>query len=170
MTGDVTEKKLPPNENISPSNLRNICDEFYKRPFPIGTFNPPPKDEYLKRVCDEKCSKCPFFAWPMPGPAGRNGRDGRDGINGQDGNTPYIGKNGNWFINEVDLGISAKGSPGPQGIPGPAGPQGLQGPQGDPGFELRPATEDEYLELTDEQKRDHTVLWVIYPDDFFENI
>jgi len=166
--GDVAEKTLPKDSENSQNNSRNHCDGFNKRPFPTGIFNPPPKEEYLKRACNEKCSKCPFFAWPIPGPPGRNGRDGRDGSAGQDGSTPYIGANGNWFINGVDLGTSAQGVPGPRGRQGSQGPQGIQGPQGDPGIEIRPTIVDDYLELSDEEKRDNTVLWIIYPDDFFE--
>lgn len=51
------------------------------------------------------------------------GEDGKDGNNGQDGHTPVIviGTNGNWYIDNVDTGISAQG------------PQGEQGPQGNPG-------------------------------------
>lgn len=55
---------------------------------------------------------------------------------------PSIGENGNWFIGDVDSGISAKGVPGTtgpegpqgeQGEAGPVGPQGIQGPKGDTG-------------------------------------
>ncbi|QIO09257.1 BapA/Bap/LapF family prefix-like domain-containing protein [Acinetobacter lanii] len=40
---------------------------------------------------------------------------GQDGINGQDGLTPYIGANGNWFIGNKDTGIKAQGNEGEQG-------------------------------------------------------
>jgi hypothetical protein len=65
--------------------------------------------------------------------------------NGTANAIPSIGENGNWFIGDVDTGISAKGIPGdvgpmgPAGDPGeagpmgPTGPQGLQGPKGDTG-------------------------------------
>ena len=70
---------------------------------------------------------------------GKNGADGADGENGKDGtpgsngDTPYIGENGNWFIGNVDTGINShgdkgdkgdKGDEGVQGIPGAIGPQG----------------------------------------------
>ncbi|MDR2090647.1 MAG: hypothetical protein LBP62_03230 [Clostridiales bacterium] len=35
------------------------------------------------------------------------GADGIDGIDGQDGYTPYVGDNGNWFINGTDTGYRA---------------------------------------------------------------
>lgn len=41
---------------------------------------------------------------------GRDGKDGKDGIDGKDGTngyTPYIGDNGNWFINGEDTGYFA---------------------------------------------------------------
>lgn len=38
-----------------------------------------------------------------------NGKDGKNGTDGTDGITPSIGKNGNWYIGDVDTGISATG-------------------------------------------------------------
>lgn len=51
------------------------------------------------------------------------GEDGKDGNNGQDGHTPVIviGANGNWYIDNVDTGISAQGEKGEQGNPGKDG-------------------------------------------------
>lgn len=43
---------------------------------------------------------------------------------GKDGQTPFIGANGNWWIGDTDTGVQAQGE---------TGPQGKQGPQGDPG-------------------------------------
>ena len=48
------------------------------------------------------------------------------GQKGNDGITPIIGSNENWWIGEEDTGISAKG---------PQGPQGEQGEQGNPGVD-----------------------------------
>ena len=48
------------------------------------------------------------------------------GQKGNDGITPIIGSNENWWIGEEDTGISAKG---------PQGPQGEQGEQGKPGVD-----------------------------------
>ena len=48
------------------------------------------------------------------------------GQKGNDGITPMIGSNENWWIGEEDTGISAKG---------PQGPQGEQGEQGNPGVD-----------------------------------
>ncbi|MDR0850774.1 MAG: hypothetical protein LBN07_04880 [Christensenellaceae bacterium] len=31
--------------------------------------------------------------------------DGKDGVNGQDGLTPYVGENNNWWIGETDTGV-----------------------------------------------------------------
>ncbi|TCL59555.1 collagen triple helix repeat protein [Kineothrix alysoides] len=45
-------------------------------------------------------------------------------------NTPYIGENGNWYINDEDTGMRSQGDEGPQG---PVGPQGLIGPKGKTG-------------------------------------
>ena len=52
---------------------------------------------------------------------------------GEDGVTPNIGVNGNWYIDETDTGVKAEGTQGPIGDTGPQGAQGeigLQGIQG----------------------------------------
>ena len=74
----------------------------------------------------------------VQGETGEQGVPGKDGIDGEDGHTPVItiGENGNWYIDGVDTGVSAKGEQGVQGEVGPQGPQGEtgeQGPQGETG-------------------------------------
>ena len=46
---------------------------------------------------------------------------------------PYIGANGNWYINNEDSGVKAQGPAGPQGPAGHCGLQGLIGPKGETG-------------------------------------
>lgn len=58
---------------------------------------------------------------------------GNIGPKGDDGLTPYIGSNGNWFIGEKDTGIKAEGKRGPRGFRGDVGPEGPIGPQGPSG-------------------------------------
>lgn len=43
------------------------------------------------------------------GTNGTNGKDGIDGTDGEDGITPHIGDNGNWFIGDEDTGLNASG-------------------------------------------------------------
>ncbi|MDO4770774.1 hypothetical protein [Porphyromonas sp.] len=43
---------------------------------------------------------------------------GKDGKNGKDGLTPFIGKNGNWWIGTIDTGIKAQGPDGDNGNSG----------------------------------------------------
>ena len=40
---------------------------------------------------------------------------------GEDGETPYIGENGNWWIGETDLKVPAQGEAGPAGQDGKDG-------------------------------------------------
>lgn len=47
-------------------------------------------------------------------------RNGSKGSSGKDGNTPYIGSNGNWWIGSVDTGVKAQGQPGKDGSSGAA--------------------------------------------------
>lgn len=66
---------------------------------------------------------------------------GPQGPAGQDGITPTIGDNGNWFLGETDTGKPSRGEQGPkgeQGDPGPKGEQGDPGAKGDPGPQGEP--------------------------------
>lgn len=45
------------------------------------------------------------------------GPKGKDGQNGKDGDTPYIGENGNWWIGENDTGVTASGEGGSIDLP-----------------------------------------------------
>ena len=49
---------------------------------------------------------------------------GETGPAGIDGVTPHIGANGNWWVGETDLGVSAQGIQGPQGDKGDKGDTG----------------------------------------------
>ena len=78
----------------------------------------------------------------LPGPQGARGETGENGL------TPFIGENGNWWIGDVDTGVAAAalngsdgkdgkdgkdGVDGKDGAPGEKGEQGIQGEKGDPG-------------------------------------
>ena len=66
---------------------------------------------------------------------------GPQGPAGEDGITPTIGENGNWFLGETDTGKPSRGEQGPkgeQGDPGPKGEQGDPGAKGDPGPQGEP--------------------------------
>ena len=68
-----------------------------------------------------------------PGAPGVNGKDGKPGppgaagADGADGYTPYIGPNGNWFINETDTGSPSRGIQGATGATGASGANGANG-------------------------------------------
>jgi|GEM_PF-4700897 len=53
--------------------------------------------------------------------------------------------------------------PGPRGPQGPSGPPG---PKGDPGIGLKLVAENEYTALSDDEKLNPDVLWVVYPNGF----
>ena len=130
-------RKEPTGSEFDRDGSHGCCKEIDRVPYPMSTFNPPQKDEFLKRICDEKCKKCPFFGWPMPGPQGRSGKDGvdgKDGKDGMDGITPHIGKNGNWWIGKTDTGIRAYGRDGINGINGYNGIDGADGRDGENGI------------------------------------
>ena len=48
-------------------------------------------------------------------------------LSGCSSNTPYIGENGNWWINSTDLGVPATGPKGDTGAKGDTGPKGDKG-------------------------------------------
>ncbi len=49
------------------------------------------------------------------------------GADGEDGITPHIGANGNWWIGEADTGVKAEGTDGEPGTPGVDGQDGADG-------------------------------------------
>ena len=61
---------------------------------------------------------------------GGGGGQGPQGPAGEDGITPTIGDNGNWFLGETDTGKPSRGEQGPQGDPGPQGEPGQDGTPG----------------------------------------
>ena len=62
------------------------------------------------------------------------GIKGDKGDPGEDGKTPYIGDNGNWWIDGVDTGIKATGSSGSDGSDGKDGQDGKDGEDGKDGL------------------------------------
>lgn len=63
---------------------------------------------------------------------------GKDGVDGQDGVTPTIGDNGNWYLGDTDTGKPSRGEAGPQG---PAGADGKDGVDGQPGADGSPGAD-----------------------------
>lgn len=63
--------------------------------------------------------------------------DGREvdlgSARGLPGATPYVGSNGNWFVEGRDTLVHAQGDTGAQGPKGDKGDTGAQGPKGDTG-------------------------------------
>lgn len=45
-------------------------------------------------------------------------QNGKDGVDGQNGLTPFIDSNGNWWIGDTDTGVAAQGPKGETGSPG----------------------------------------------------
>lgn len=61
------------------------------------------------------------------GSTGATGAAGQPGAAGQDGISPHIGENGNWWIGATDTGVKAQGDKGETGSPGAAGVAGQDG-------------------------------------------
>lgn len=55
------------------------------------------------------------------------------GEKGEDGKTPFIGENGNWWIGDLDTGVKAAGTDGEKGEKGDQGEPGEKGDKGDQG-------------------------------------
>ena len=55
---------------------------------------------------------------------------GQDGADGKDGATPYIGANGNWYVDGRDTGVKASGTNGKDGKDGKDGRDGIDGQDG----------------------------------------
>ena len=69
------------------------------------------------------------------GPQGPQGIQGEKGEKGDKGDTPYIGENGNWWIDTTDTGIAAKGKDGKDGVDGKDGKDGVDGKDGKDGVD-----------------------------------
>ncbi len=63
----------------------------------------------------------------IQGIQGLKGDTGAQGIQGNDGITPTIGTNGNWYLGSLDTGKPSRGIQGIQGSKGDIGPQGPPG-------------------------------------------
>ena len=61
------------------------------------------------------------------------GGSGGGGADGEDGITPHIGANGNWYIGTTDTGVKAAGEDGQDGAPGKDGSPGKDGNPGQDG-------------------------------------
>lgn len=75
---------------------------------------------------------------------------GEKGDKGDDGLTPYIGENGNWWIGTTDTGVKAEGKDGADGKDGTDGTNGTNGTNGKDGTDGIDGTdgEDGVYELT----------------------
>ena len=104
---------------------------------PMSDFERKTRDIYESGLRDGSIKDQTYEEW-------LNSIKGEDGI---DGHTPEvnIGDNGNWFIDGVDTGISAKGPQGEQGVPGKDGTSVLNG-NGIPSTELG-KNGDSYIDL-----------------------
>lgn len=64
----------------------------------------------------------PGQKWPGENVSVQNFFEYLSGVDGKDGETPYVGGNGNWFIGTTDTGVAAQG---PKGDTGASGTDGL---------------------------------------------
>ena len=71
---------------------------------------------------------------PERGEQGIQGEKGDAGEKGENGSTPYIGTNGNWWIDAFDTGVLAAGKDGTNGANGLPGINGKDGVT--PGFKF----------------------------------
>ena len=60
-------------------------------------------------------------------PASASGPKGDKGDPGENGITPTIGSNGNWYLGDTNTGKPSRGATGPKGDTGPQGPKGDAG-------------------------------------------
>ena len=121
---DIMAENSFPLDGDNEKNFNN-CHKFDKIPFPLEKFYPLQKKEFFEKI--ENCAGCPFFSWVSGCDSCADGRDGRDGI------TPHIGENYNWWFEDYDTGVPARGTPGRDGIDGLPGRDGNDGADGAPG-------------------------------------
>ncbi len=69
----------------------------------------------------------------------QTGAPGPQGEKGEDGLTPHIGADGNWWIGDSNTEVNASGIKGDKGDPGEKGAQGIPGVEGEAGEDGRTA-------------------------------
>ena len=90
------------------------------------------------------------------GETGPAGADGKDGAAGQDGITPTIGENGNWYIGEIDTGKPSRGEAGTAGADGKDGAPGADGVGIQSVVQTTTSTEDGGMNVVTVTKTDGT--------------
>lgn len=105
------------------------------------------------------------------GETGSQGQTGPQGPKGDNGITPTIGENGNWYLGEEDTGKPSRGEQGPagqdgakgeKGDRGDIGPQGETGPQGAAGEGLPPGGNTGQI-LRKKSETDYDTEWTDAP-------
>lgn len=89
------------------------------RPGQVGDYYIDQDDNKIYQLTTEGWVEVANFGSGAQGPAGQPGADGEDGV------TPHIGANGNWYIGTQDTGIKAQGQNGADGQPGENGQDGV---------------------------------------------
>lgn len=87
-------------------------------------------NKITKKVCALILSTAFFISAIFSFSACKNNKKGKDGVDGQ---TPFIGENGHWWIGEVDTGVVAQGQNGKDGVNGKDGADGKDGVNGKDG-------------------------------------
>ena len=82
------------------------------RPGQVGDYYIDQDDNKIYQLTDQGWKEVANFGSGTQGPAGQPGADGEDGV------TPHIGANGNWYIGTQDTGIKAQGQNGVDGQDG----------------------------------------------------
>ena len=89
------------------------------RPGQVGDYYIDQDDNKIYQLTNQGWKEVANFGSGTQGPAGQPGADGEDGV------TPHIGANGNWYIGTQDTGIKAQGQNGADGQPGEDGQDGV---------------------------------------------
>ena len=127
--GGVTTPTNSSTQETTKNEIREIYDLYVVSAKAQGQ-TPLSYEQWLLSIRGEKGDQGEQGEQGEAGPQGPQGEKGEDGL---DGLTPFIGENGNWWIGDIDTGISASGEVGPQGPQGEQGEVGPQGPQGEQG-------------------------------------
>ncbi len=85
--------------------------------------------------------------------------DYEDGFDGDNGTTPHIGDNGNWYIGDTDTGVKAKGDPFTYEDFTPEQLAALKGEQGEKGTDgYTPTKGTDYYTEADKSEMVQAVL------------
>lgn len=106
--------KLNELSTVSPEDIAKAVEDYLTE-HPAASASMRVEGGYIQFSADGKTLENVIALADLKGAPGKDGAPGDDGI------TPHIGDNGNWYLGDEDTGKPSRGAPGAKGPPGKDG-------------------------------------------------